>query len=1511
MDGPPPPPSTREAGPILKGGYMLHSPESRMAAARMSLGYMVATALIIVALAIESGQFSILTGALLLSTCVAVAIMRRTRWDRVSLLRMTSIYWANVLMFAVMAIDFGSPEILLGVYPSLLVLTDAWWYHRSVRVLNLVVGFGVFTAVSFGIAGSDALGAVMIEVPLMVASIVMLASFSNSFVSTLLHRQHLGGTVMALMHALHARDGYSAEHSADSLAMALAVGDRLELPKEKLNKLADVALMHNIGKIGIPNAILEKPDALNEEEWEAVREHPVIGSWIVGDLPGFENVADAICHSHERWDGTGYPDRLAGDDIPIASRIVLVCDAYLAMTSDRPYRSAMSPELAREELTRNAGTQFDPAIVPEFLAALDQGIDSQAERVAGHRSSMTSLVAKSLDQASKRESETSSLLPADSIYGDESDQNDVERLSRHNAAIDDGPMRTISLRSGLLSACVAAAYFVVFDHVDLGSALLVGWFLASVVFTLIFDKTRLADAWYLLLTFGTYALASVAAEHFQQPAMLLFVLLPATAGMRHFWDQRWIRAAQIAALIATFAVMPIVIFGMAMFPMAVVALRAFPATIVLVGFLNERLWKVRFERGRFVSTVRSLLAALQARDGYTGDHSEETLKMVMGVADQLDLDEQERNELADVALLHDVGKIGISDEILNKPGKLNDNEWAEMRKHPQIGEEIVSKVPGFEEVAKAIRHEHERWDGLGYPDGIAGNEIPMASRIVLVCDAYHAMMSDRPYRKALGLEIARDELLKNSGSQFDPRVVTALLAAIDARTGEVVSETELGGDDEDNSEEEIDHASMEGIGMSAKAGWYVSAVLYGAGGLSYLLIDNATDIPLSRSIGVLATIAVIASLVWLICARVVPAAKWGPHLRISFGIILVGAVAFEIGSPVSVIVPLMMFPVLASAYLHTPRVAIPYCMAGALVATAAVMAAPAPSTGAAALVTFVTFSAIALAAVYAQFQLRTMAEMTHLLSTTDPLTGCANVRRLRSRLRRDLVGAAGKYRVALYAIDLDDFKLVNDRFSHTRGDEVLKAVARELAGEIEPSDLLVRRGGDEFVVVAVVCAGRNLGDLRIRLARAVKRAREAVCPQVNPHASVGYVIHQDGESAESMLARADEALHMAKLDAHPDRGAGDTSVRNLTAYRRAIGAHPSERDESATDDDDEVRIARWVDRALGTHTAWIVATWASAVIAAIFAISAATGLAPQLSSPDAVALTAAIAALAPLTYWAALRELAVGWLDAFVVILFVLLTATISASGSSSADFVNLYVFPTLFAFYFLSTRRAIGYLAVGAVLFSIELYNSPYPFTTARILMSFLVLVMMGGMLARARAATLTFASHAVETSVVDPLTGAANLRGLRQRVADEFERSEFTGRRIAVLGIDIDDFKSVNDTYSHALGDSVLRATAEAIRECLRAEELVARRGGDEFAAVCPVADPRDADLIAARVRETIARARIELCPDLLATASVAVTIRRHDEPLDDFLARVDDDLHDEKQRSRTARDTTLISA
>ncbi len=175
----------------------------------------------------------------------------------------------------------------------------------------------------------------------------------------------------------------------------------------------------------------------------------------------------------------------------------------------------------------------------------------------------------------------------------------------------------------------------------------------------------------------------------------------------------------------------------------------------------------------------ALLAALVARDGYTGAHSQIVVEQAVAVARRMGLSEGEVVEVEQAALLHDVGKIGIGDAILNKPRALTDVEWQVMRMHPVIGEEIVASTKGLSHLAPAIRAEHERWDGEGYPDGLSGEEIPIASRIILVCDAFHAMTSDRPYRKALDVHVALGELEKNAGTQLCPRTVGAFVEMVD------------------------------------------------------------------------------------------------------------------------------------------------------------------------------------------------------------------------------------------------------------------------------------------------------------------------------------------------------------------------------------------------------------------------------------------------------------------------------------------------------------------------------------------------------------------------------------------------------------------------------------------------------------------------------------------------------------------------------------------------------------
>jgi diguanylate cyclase (GGDEF)-like protein len=176
--------------------------------------------------------------------------------------------------------------------------------------------------------------------------------------------------------------------------------------------------------------------------------------------------------------------------------------------------------------------------------------------------------------------------------------------------------------------------------------------------------------------------------------------------------------------------------------------------------------------------IVGLATTLLERDRYTGDHSEAVVKLTVRVAEALALNPDEVARVETAALLHDVGKVGIPDSILHKDGPLDDNEWVLMKEHPVIGERILRAIPGLGGVARIVRHEHERWDGDGYPDGISGDQIPIGSRIILACDAYHAMTSDRPYRKAMSHGEALKDLRKNAGTQFDPQVVEALLGCL-------------------------------------------------------------------------------------------------------------------------------------------------------------------------------------------------------------------------------------------------------------------------------------------------------------------------------------------------------------------------------------------------------------------------------------------------------------------------------------------------------------------------------------------------------------------------------------------------------------------------------------------------------------------------------------------------------------------------------------------------------------
>ena len=180
----------------------------------------------------------------------------------------------------------------------------------------------------------------------------------------------------------------------------------------------------------------------------------------------------------------------------------------------------------------------------------------------------------------------------------------------------------------------------------------------------------------------------------------------------------------------------------------------------------------------FLDTVEALANALEAKDEYTSSHARWITDAALEVGRLLGMDAQSLKRLELGALFHDIGKIGIPSAILQKPGPLSDEEWEVIKLHPELGEKILAPIARLSDVRPIVRHCHEHFDGSGYPDRKVGSEIPLESRIILVVDAFHAMTSDRPYRKALPVEVASDRLESSSGSQFDPEVVRAFARLI-------------------------------------------------------------------------------------------------------------------------------------------------------------------------------------------------------------------------------------------------------------------------------------------------------------------------------------------------------------------------------------------------------------------------------------------------------------------------------------------------------------------------------------------------------------------------------------------------------------------------------------------------------------------------------------------------------------------------------------------------------------
>ena len=245
---------------------------------------------------------------------------------------------------------------------------------------------------------------------------------------------------------------------------------------------------------------------------------------------------------------------------------------------------------------------------------------------------------------------------------------------------------------------------------------------------------------------------------------------------RDQFSETWVYAVDLALTPVALAV------GVAIEATPIAALAPLPL-IALLGFFarerRERLEGLLELSNAYSGTALLLGDVVEADDAYTGRHSRSVVELCLAVGEGLGITSDRRRNLEFGALLHDVGKIAIPKEIINKPAKLDPHEWRVIKTHTLEGQNMLERVGGFmREVGLIVRSHHERWDGEGYPDGLTGDDIPLEARIINCCDTWNAMRTDRPYRPALAYEAAVAEMVRCSGSQFDPTIVDVLLRVV-------------------------------------------------------------------------------------------------------------------------------------------------------------------------------------------------------------------------------------------------------------------------------------------------------------------------------------------------------------------------------------------------------------------------------------------------------------------------------------------------------------------------------------------------------------------------------------------------------------------------------------------------------------------------------------------------------------------------------------------------------------
>jgi diguanylate cyclase (GGDEF)-like protein/putative nucleotidyltransferase with HDIG domain len=568
----------------------------------------------------------------------------------------------------------------------------------------------------------------------------------------------------------------------------------------------------------------------------------------------------------------------------------------------------------------------------------------------------------------------------------------------------------------------------------------------------------------------------------------------------------------------------------------------------------------------YTSTVESLALAIDAKDRYTNEHIQRVKEVAVRIGLKLGLEGDDLRALETGALLHDIGKLAIPEQILSKAGRLTDEEFEKIKAHPDMGAKILQPVPFPFPVMPIVRHHHERWDGKGYPSGLQGNAIPLGARILAVADVYDALTSDRSYRRGWSMEKTMEHIKANSGTHFDPDVVDAFFEIVEDYVKETTASA-VGLSVRSTVVEEINRASLEymslyeisqtasvTLGLSETLSLLASKLrnIFNASACALLLAENngsKSEVPLflkcrsasgaGETVLLSATVSEDSSLT-------------APVLRTRQGIfgaydpedLHLTGVQKE-GMPIRLpeyqsvmIAPLSISPeepVLGTINLYQ-------------------------ETADAFEVEDLRILHLVAAQVARAIQNAFEFDKTRQSARTDALTGLFNARHLAEFLDTELARVRNAEKpLTVLVLDLDNFKQVNDRFGHTRGNEVLRDLGQVLKTALRNTDLVARYAGDEFVVVLPEVGSEEAKRVVEKLksvvvgydGRATGSASTTASEDEDPLGGVRIGISvgiatfpEDAVDAAALIARADRDMYR---DKNARKEAEEKAVRLLLA----------------------------------------------------------------------------------------------------------------------------------------------------------------------------------------------------------------------------------------------------------------------------------------------------------------------------------------------------------------------------